>query len=317
MKYLRLIGILLFIYILWSVDWPKIWSLVERIDILKLAGAMIVTSTMVLIKAWRWWYLMSMQNVRATFKDAVKIYFSAQYFGILTPARVGELLKIFYLKEYGLATKSVGLSSVLIDRLFDILVAFLMGFIGIWYFELFGPISWLFLVSAVIIGVFSLLFLHHRFAELILDTLFRFLLIRKFKSDADRILDSFKEATLQLLTPRLVFPFFFTIISYIWFFFGCWLLADSLGIDVSYWQISLFISIATLVSLIPVTISGIGTRDATLILLFDRIGTGQEAAVSFSVLLFAIFFLFLGAFGYLVWLATPMKTPNSNDLKLN
>ena len=49
------------------------------------------------------------------------------------------------------------------------------------------------------------------------------------------------------------------------------------------------------VQLIPVSVSGLGTRDAALIFLFSQIGVGKEAAVAFSIMKLFVMFVFSGA----------------------
>ncbi len=316
-KVLRVLGLVILVVILWRVDWSKLLEILKHIDLVMFVLAIVLNLVMIVTKGLRWWYLMRLQKIPARASDALKIYTAAQYFGMITPARVGEFLKILWVKHYGLASKSVGLSSVLADRLMDIELLFVVGFFGIWHLDLIGGFGCLFLaLSAGILG-FSFVALRRSVAGKILDTLFKAMLFRKFKSDADELFASFREATLQMIQPRLVIPILMTVVIYIGFFLGCWCLASSLNISVSYGNIAFFISIATLVALVPVTVSGIGTREATLIYLFSTVGVGHEEAVAFSLLLFVNFFLLLGSLGYVVWLFTPMKKPEKDELRLD
>ena len=45
-----------------------------------------------------------------------------------------------------------------------------------------------------------------------------------------------------------------------------------------------FLSISTLIGLIPVTINGIGTRDASLVILFATVGVAGDRTVTFSLM---------------------------------
>ncbi len=316
-KILRVLGLLILVAILWRVDWSKLSGILQRIDLPMLVAAIVLNLAMILTKGLRWWVLMRSQGIPARAVDALKIYTSAQYFGMITPARVGEFLKIIWIKHYGLASKSVGLSSVLVDRLLDLQLLFILGFFGIWKLDLFGSFGWAFLAGSVGIVAVSLVALNREIAGKILDTLFKAMLFRKLKADADELFASFREAMLALIQPRLAIAAIMTLVIYAGFFLGCWCLAVSLGISVPYVDIAMFVAVATLVALIPVTVSGIGTREATLIYLFSIIGVGREEAVAFSLLLFVNFFLLLGSLGYVVWLFTPMKKPEADDLRLD
>jgi hypothetical protein len=63
----------------------------------------------------------------------------------------------------------------------------------------------------------------------------------------------------------------------------------------------------TLVEIIPVSVSGIGTREATVIFFFSAVGIGSAQAVAFSV-----GYLIAGTYltalaGFIAWLANPAK----------
>lgn len=64
-------------------------------------------------------------------------------------------------------------------------------------------------------------------------------------------------------------------------------------------------AISNLISFIPISISGLGTRDATLIYLFSLIGLKPELAVSYAFLVFVTFFFCGGLMGAIVWFVKP------------
>tara|TARA_B100000427_G_C15460098_1_gene573624 strand:- start:997 stop:1215 length:219 start_codon:yes stop_codon:yes gene_type:complete len=65
-------------------------------------------------------------------------------------------------------------------------------------------------------------------------------------------------------------------------------------------------AISNLVSFLPISISGLGTRDATLIFLFSLINIQSELALSYSLLIFFTIFLAGGLFGYFCWWIKPL-----------
>ena len=62
-----------------------------------------------------------------------------------------------------------------------------------------------------------------------------------------------------------------------------YLLALSIDINISFLYIIMCSSVSTLVTLMPISISGIGTRDMVLIFLFSQIGLSQESAIALSI----------------------------------
>jgi uncharacterized membrane protein YbhN (UPF0104 family) len=74
--------------------------------------------------------------------------------------------------------------------------------------------------------------------------------------------------------------------------------------------IILFMAISNLISFIPVYISGLGTRDATLVYLFSLVNLKAELAVSYAFLVFITFFVCGGLMGAVAWWVKPIKDIN-------
>ena len=81
-------------------------------------------------------------------------------------------------------------------------------------------------------------------------------------------------------------------------FFTAYLLAQSLAIDVSFLNISLIIALVWIVTAIPITISGAGVRELSMIYLFSLYGVDAEPATALSIYLYIISLL-LGLIGFL------------------
>ena len=81
----------------------------------------------------------------------------------------------------------------------------------------------------------------------------------------------------------LVFPLLLEIGSYLLFFTQLYILALSFPINIPYFSFILIYPIASLIGLIPITISGFGTREGTLIQLFTIYGISQDTTVAISL----------------------------------
>lgn len=113
--------------------------------------------------------------------------------------------------------------------------------------------------------------------------------------------NNFLEAIYDFKTIKIIIPVVATFIGYSIFYYQCYLMALSLRIPISLFGVIFCISISSLMSLIPITISGIGTRDATLIFLFSLLGLTKEAAVSFSIIFLSIVYITTAIFGGIAW----------------
>ncbi len=66
-------------------------------------------------------------------------------------------------------------------------------------------------------------------------------------------------------------------------------------------------AISNLISFNPISISGLGTRDVTLIYLFSLIDLTSEIAVSYAFLVFITFYVCGGLMGAVAWWMKPLK----------
>lgn len=133
------------------------------------------------------------------------------------------------------------------------------------------------------------------------------------KSNIEERYDDFYHGISLIINHTLLLTVLFTCLSYFVFFLQCFILANALGLTIDYVTIALFMAMSNLISFIPVSVSGLGTRDATLIFLFALVGLKPELAVSCAFLVFATFFVCGGIFGATAWWIKPL--PQYNSLK--
>ncbi len=71
-------------------------------------------------------------------------------------------------------------------------------------------------------------------------------------------------------------------------FLTAYLLARSLNIHISFFDISLIIALVWLITAIPISISGVGVRELSMIYLFSIYGVEAEPATALSVYIYMV-----------------------------
>jgi len=71
-------------------------------------------------------------------------------------------------------------------------------------------------------------------------------------------------------------------------FFTAYLLARSINIHISFFDISLIIALVWLITAIPISISGVGVRELSMIYLFSLYGIGTEPATALSIYIYIV-----------------------------
>ena len=237
---------------------------------------------------------------------------SSLYIGLITPGRIGEFVKVYYLKSDKGISISKGLSSVLVDRLFDVYLLIILGFIGIWQFGILGELSNSFLVLIVIVVLTPMIMFNKQLMGKCIRILYKVAVIEKVKGEIEENFGDFYNWLQKLISPRLLVSGLLTCIGYLIFFIQCYLIVIAMGLSINFITITLFMAISNLISFIPVSVSGLGTRDAILIFLFSLIGLEPELAVSYAFMIFITFFVAGGLIGAVSFWFCPLKLKKMN-----
>ncbi len=97
-------------------------------------------------------------------------------------------------------------------------------------------------------------------------------------------------ATLRAMTlARLAAVVVLTLAVYLVFFLEAYLVAVALDLNQSFLTLAFAVTLGAVVALIPVSISGIGTRDAAIVAYLGVQGVDPAQALAFSLLLFIAF----------------------------
>lgn len=305
-KYSFLLGVIIFFLVLSRINLGEVFKNIEKIKVIYLIGGFLLTLPTIFIKAIGWNYIKKQQSINYSLKNSFLMYCSGLYLGLITPGRLGELAKALYLKKDGY---SVGksLASVVLDRLTDIVFLLVFVFLGsLFFFDAFQK-TILIPISCIIIAiVLFLILLKMGLIKWGLNKLFYFLVPEKYqkswKINSQDFIGSFKNYTLK----NYIIVFLITIFSYLFYYLQMYLLAKGVGINIHFSYLSVAVTIAGLITLIPVSISGIGTRDAALIFLLAPLSVPKEQIIVFSMLI-----LLMVAWGALIglfcWLIRPIK----------
>ena len=299
----KLFGVGIFIFILSKTDIPQIVHKFAGVKFSYILLALPIFFLIILVKTWRWHLLLRVQEINFKIKDACLILLASSYFGFLTPGRIGESIKALYImkKGYSFGTSFV---SIFLERLLDVITIVGLGYISILLFR--EKLEKHFIILGILFLILAILYAKRSLGKTLLHYMFKKMIPDKFKNSLISFYDDFLFGIRKMDINNGVWVFILTICSWLLYFKLMHLLALSLGIKISYLYVGTCVSISALVAMIPVSIFGIGTRDATLIILFSHINLSKESAVSFSVMFLAVYLANL-TIGLLAWFKVPLE----------
>ena len=301
-RYYYLLGIFILIIILLRIDFHKLLITFSGLNVFLFFLISLLIIPVVFLKSLRWKYILAFQPAHYSTKEAFLVYLSSIYLGLVTPGRVGEASRAFYLRrDKGLALGR-GVATVFLDRLYDLTPLLLISLLGLQSFFNKASSQFFLMAALIILAVMSPFVLLKRsvigyLAKYFLSINF----IKKHKIRIKFHYEEFRDAIKKMGGAGAIVSFGITIAGYLVYFTQCYLLMLFLGIEMPFIKVVFFVSITSLVSLIPVTVAGLGTREATLVYLFSTSGRSAEEAVAFSFLFFVSFYLITGVLGFIGW----------------
>ncbi len=315
-KILPFIGIILFAYILYKTGMQKIIESFAGISFFYLLIAFLFLLPVLLLQTYKWFVIMQKQKIRISFFEAARMQLISVFYGFVTPARLGSFIKIAYLQE---KTHNLGrsASSVVIDRMFDLLTVLILAGLGsLLVIETFSKPVWIafFMLG---IAIFSLFFLiGKRTGRTFLKIIYEKMLPKNLKARGRKSFHSFYDSIPSY--RFMLFPLLLNVISWLTVYSQIFFIAKALGISVSYHILILILPISTLVSLLPITIAGLGTREASLITLLGLFNIPAAKIVTMSLSSMIIANVPAAIAGFVLSIKNkgkPLINPNKNNGK--
>ncbi len=300
----RILGIALFVYIAFQIDWNRFFATLKDASPKYFLAAVILILPLLFLLTLKWKAVIDSSGIKISFWKISRFFAKGLFLGLITPSKAGEFYRAKYLSES--SGKSLGLSffTVFWIKLADLIAMVLIGGVGalslfFWFgdsrFRLLGI---LFLLS-VSIAVYFLA--RKKMAKNIFKFFASFLVPAFCRDSVDCFLDDFYGGFDKLDYKTLGKIFVLEIATYAATVGACYLVALSLGISVPFWYLFLVNALIALIVTLPVSVFGLGTREAGYILFFSFLGISPESAVLFSllVLVWGFFRAFPGLFFFL------------------
>jgi len=300
LKFLPLIGIALFIYIVYNTGLSNIISTLKGGKLVYIAVSAIFPLLFICLQSIKWNLLLKSQKINLDFLYTLRIQFISGFLGLVTPARIGSFSKIFYLKKRIKGSLGEASSSVITERAMDLLVIFILALIGsLILIKKFSNIFSVIVISFALLLFGLFIFSNKKRCAFIFRWIHGHIIPKKYKDYAK---DSFHAFYDSLIKPRkAVLPFLISIIAWISIYTQAFLVAAAFDVNINYFVFITLFPIATIIGLIPITVGGFGTREATIIAIFGTFGISATALVAISLVwsLTAIFESFIG--GLIAW----------------
>ncbi len=305
---LRLVGPGLLLVLLLQVDTAQATAVAAKADPVWVLAGGLALALLIGLKAWRWKRMLDRLELPYPLGPLVRTYAISSFLGFVTPGRVGDVVRVFYLARWRRGTVSSGLATILVDRVADLGFVALMALVAL---PVVAPVpagsGWVAAGAALLVAVGVLMLLRRWPRGRLAAIATRLPVIGRMAASRPDSLDRFEMDTRRLLSwPTLIPLALITVPANLLMIAASMALAEAFALPVPLETLVAVTGWGTLVSLLPLSIAGVGTRDALVVVLFAQHGVDASAALAFSLCYFLISLVFSNGPGALLWMREPL-----------
>ncbi|MFH0863009.1 MAG: lysylphosphatidylglycerol synthase transmembrane domain-containing protein [Candidatus Altiarchaeota archaeon] len=303
-RHLSVLGLILFAALLLKFDAKSTLMLALSIKPAYIISFSIFVVLEVLLRSLRWKILVNRYRPKYSLREAFEAMLMGVAFGAITPGRVGDIIKAVSIRG-GKVDFNKALSIEIVDRLIDLFYIFLLASCGYLFLAIVitkaePSLPLLTLILAALASLTTLMFFTSS-TKRILGIAHNLFVPEKYKHQSKALYGTFNETMREIREPKLLTQIIILTIAW-WTILSIrpYFITEGLGYHINPLYFLLTMPVVVVIELIPVSILGIGTREAGLILVFSVLGAPAQTMLTLGILTFALVVLPQTAAGFLI-----------------
>ena len=312
-KLLPIIGIIILIIIIIRLDLEKIFGVFSNINPIFSLLCFFAILPVILMTNIQWQILLKKQKIKVSFLYSLKNILIGYFYGFISPGGIGAYTRALYLENESKAPLGKCLSNIIIFNTIDYLTLLLLGAIGAILLSSIYPYLFLVIIIVIFFVLFLLLFFLKK--EKSKNLFIKIIQTRLFAAVKEKLIESLDSFYEDL--PRfkdVLIPFIISIIGWIVRFAELFFISKLFSIEVPFVYFILIIAVANVIASLPITIYGLGTREASLITMFLFFEVVPEKVLGLSLFWFTIIWFSPSVTGAII---TYFETKKLSNFSLN
>ncbi|WP_299610319.1 lysylphosphatidylglycerol synthase transmembrane domain-containing protein [uncultured Aquimarina sp.] len=274
--WIKFLGFFLLAYLIYKVGWKETIISIRKISLLHILVALIIFWIAFFVKSIRWKIVSNSYGIKFGIFKALRVFFIGIFLGNITPGKLGDFGRLLYIKDE-LPNQKVGWSSLIMDRLFDLFCLLLFSFFALVYYQI------VFQILVLPKNYWGVLF------WLLLAIICSFVIFKNRKNIRNKIRPWWEAfSSHDLGVEKSFLSLILTVVSMILIYGVFNYVAWAMGIRIDHIGLFLGTFILGVLSLLPITILGIGVRETSLVLIFQLYNLPAEDAVALSLIIFLL-----------------------------
>jgi hypothetical protein len=308
---LVILSIALLLIIFSNIDIKKVFGIISNINYNLYFLYLAILCLMILVKAFKWKLILNSMGADINLSDSFRAILAGLFFSNVTPGKIGDFFRAMYVN--GGKSSPLGLASVFLDRLFDIIILLIFGILAIFWISQttgFVTINQSQIVFLLIMTIALSIFLtKEKYVKMLLKPAFEILIPKNIKGKISKGFSEFYSSIRATRKNQTMLAFSFILGIAMWFTNALllFILASAININAPFYAIIAIFPIMALSDLVPLSISGLGTREAVMIFMFSIFSLPLESAVALSILVFFNGYFIVSLAGFVSFLSKPIK----------
>ena len=307
-----LFGLAVFVAVVERAGPSRIVAVLAQADLHELVWAPVLVIAIAMARGLRWRYVANSVGIPYGFKRATLVWTIGFFASSMTPAKAGDALRAVYLRNETGRPLGECFLTVFVDRMWDLGFVLVAGIVSALVFSrqyISIPSAPLFIAGTLVIAGAAALMTHRGAMRALLKPVFMLLTPPRYRDALSTSFHTFYDALREYAASkrRALVMAAMTLVGWALIFVLAVFIARALAIPVDASFIVLIMPIVTLVELIPFTVAGLGTRDATVVYFFSVVGVGSAQAVGFSIAYLLVGTYLTALIGLVLWIRYPIR----------
>lgn len=275
----------LFALVLTRVDLSQAWARFQQISLPFVIFALVYYTGCQWLSCWRWQVILRSTGYLIPMRTLLSSYFAGMFLNTFLPGSFGgDVYRVYRVAQQS-KNSEVAFVSVFLERFTGIAALLAIALLGLppafrlvgrWDIILLLMSCTGLLTGGVLLMISPKLLI---WAEPLLNKLHLRGLIARF-AKVQVLLKNFAQQRQALAWSMGLSLLLQLVIVYYYY-----LVAQQLKIPISYWELLVFVPIVVVVTLVPLSLGGLGVREGLLAYLFSRVGLTVEQALLLSLTL--------------------------------
>ena len=285
------VGVGLILFLFWSLDIGKTFGIIRGVDAKFLVYAAVPYFLFIVLSAWRWQVLLDFKEFGIPFGRTMIIYFISLFFNNFLPTTVGgDMMRVVYTMK---GRRADSLATVLVDRILGFIGLFILALLAVLYLLILRNetefLPFMIIGLSVVVAITYIFFSEKAYA--FFSPMISRIKVLKLGERVNRLHEAGTDfgGAWGVITLCIVL----SVLIQVTLAVGPFLVLRGMGnFEVGLLPFFIYVPIINVISMIPVSLNGLGIRENSYVLLFSRVGLDGEVSFAMSLVSFFVIFVF-------------------------